>query len=144
MALIKPKTITVTDGEGVEKSFVISRFPATVGREIITQWPITAMPKIGDYKMNEAIMLKMMCYVAALDANGNQTLLVTRELVDNHVSDFEALAKIEKELADYNVSFFRNGRSLPSLEVSAQKALKWIIKTLTDSSAQSSQKTEQV
>jgi len=141
MPFIKPKKISVIDGDGNEKSFVISRFPATVGREIITQWPITAMPKIGDYKMNEAIMLKMMCYVAAVTDNGVEIPLTTRELVDNHVPDFEALAKIEKELADYNVSFFRNGRSLPSLEHSAQKALKWITKTLMDSSAQSSQKT---
>lgn len=50
--------------DGGTKTFILSKFPAIAGREIVTQYPTTGAPKIGDYKTNEALMLKLMAYVA--------------------------------------------------------------------------------
>ena len=47
--LIKPKEITITDLDGDEKTFIISRLPATVGREVLAKYPVANAPKLGDY-----------------------------------------------------------------------------------------------
>jgi hypothetical protein len=47
--LIKPQTIKVKDRDGIEHSCVISRLPATVGREILAKYPVANVPKLGDY-----------------------------------------------------------------------------------------------
>ena len=70
------------------------------------------MPRVGEYKANEALMLKMMAYVAVpTDDPGRPLALTTRALVDNHVPDWETLARIELAIINYNCSFFRDGRT---------------------------------
>ncbi|MBC8653148.1 hypothetical protein GQR86_07550 [Providencia vermicola] len=56
--LIKPKEVAIKDVDGVEKIFVISRLPATVGREILAKYPLSNAPKIGDYEVSKEAMLK--------------------------------------------------------------------------------------
>lgn len=133
--MIQPKEIEI-DG----KSYIISKFPAVSGREIIAKYPLSGAPKIGDYKVNEETMLKLMCYVGIPRADGLQPLmLTTRSLVDNHVESWEALAKIEMAMMEYNCSFFQNGRISSFFESFAQKLPTWITKILTDSLDQLSQ-----
>lgn len=36
--LIKPKEITITDADREEHTFIISRLPATIGREILAKY----------------------------------------------------------------------------------------------------------
>ena len=55
MDLIQPKEIEVSG-----KIYRISKFPATVGREIVAKYPVSNMPKLGDYKVREEIMTKLM------------------------------------------------------------------------------------
>ena len=57
--MIEAKTVTIDD-----KEFIISKFPAVAGREIIAKYPFSSLPKLGDYKINEETMLKLMHYVA--------------------------------------------------------------------------------
>lgn len=53
-------------------------------------------------------MLKLMAYVAIETPNG-PVMLVTPELVNNHVPDFETLLKIEWAMMEYNCSFSGTG-----------------------------------
>ncbi len=104
--LLEPKQIEI---EG--KQFIISKFPAIAGRKIITQYPLSGLPKIGEYGVNEEIMFKLMGYVGVL-IKGQETplLLSTEALIDNHVGNWEILAKIEMAMLEYNCSFFLNGK----------------------------------
>lgn len=90
--------------------FILSKFPATVGREIILQYPTSALPKVGDYATNEALMLKIMKYVGVtIDGRDEPLMLTTPQLVDNHVRSTEELLKLEWAMMNHNFSFFSNG-----------------------------------
>lgn len=121
-----------------EKTFLLSKFPAIAGREIITQYPTTAIPKIGDYRTNEDLMLKVMAFVGVPLEGGSVIRLDTRALVDNHVPDWEALMKIEWAMMDYNCAFFRDGRASAFLGSLTNKVLPLITEMLTRWSANSS------
>lgn len=125
-----------------DRIFILSKFPAVAGREIIANYPLTGLPKIGEYKANEAIMLKLMSYVAV--PKGDTPLrLGTTALIDNHVGNWETLIKIEAAMMEYNCSFFQNGRVSTFLNDAAQNMPRWIIKMLTGLSEQLSQKEKQ-
>ncbi len=124
--LLEPKE-TVING----KTYILSKFPAIAGREIITQYPISATPKLGDYEVNKRIMLKIMSFVG-IPGSGNQSMqLTTEELVNNHVPDWETLMKLEWEMMEYNCSFFREGRVSSFLDSLAETLPDWITKMLT-------------
>lgn len=110
MSLLQPKEILVKTLSGEEKTFVISKFPAVAGREIFAQYPFSLLPKVGEYKLNEALMLKIMGYVGVATTDpARPQVLNTRALVDNHVPDWETLARLELAIMDYNCSFFASG-----------------------------------
>lgn len=140
-ALLEPKEITITDASGNERSFILSKFPAIQGREIVAKYPISNMPKIGDYRVSEETMMKLMAFVA-VKVGDTQVNLTTRDMINNHAGDWETLAKIEWEMMEYNCSFFRDGRALNSLQGFVQKTMQSIFKTLMDSSEQSSTPTK--
>ncbi len=144
MIMLEPQRITIED-DGVFKDFIISKFPATAGREIISGYPLTSMPKIGDYKSNEELMFKLMAYVQVIPDNGSDPIsLSTRQLIDNHVPSWEMLARVEMKMMEYNCSFFRNGRILNFLKDSVQKLPQFLTKILTDLSGQLSAKEKQL
>ena len=139
--LIKPKEITVIDSDRQQHPFIISRFPATIGREILAKYPLSNAPKIGDYEVSKEAMLKMMAYVA-VEKEGQEIYLKTSTLIDNHVPDGEALIRLELEMLKYNTSFFGNGGSQNFLQYLLGKlsgSLPSIIKTLMASLPSSSQ-----
>jgi hypothetical protein len=142
MPLLQPKEITVKTQAGEEKTFILSKFPAVAGREIVAKYPLSGMPKLGDYAVNEETMLKLMAFVAVPPTNPDAPplQLVTRALVDSHVPDWETLAKVEIAMMEYNVSFFGSGRASGFFEGIAQKLPSLITKILTDSLQQLSQK----
>ena len=143
MALIEPKEVSIPDQKGVEKTFVISKFPAVQGREIIAKYPLSAMPKLGDYAVNEETMLKLMAFVAVPREGKEPLCLTTRGLVDNHCGDWEQLARVEMAMMEYNVSFFGNGKGSTFLEAITKKAQAFLSQTLMDLSGQSSRKEKQ-
>ena len=140
--MIEPKQATIKTQAGDERVYTIHKFPAMAGREIITQYPVTAAPKIGDYKANQEMMLKLMAYVEVM-AGDVPMALGSQSAIDNHVPDWQTLMKLEKEVLEYNCSFFAQGKLLVFLETLAAQALPSIIKTLTDSLAQSLQADKQ-
>lgn len=137
--MLQPIEKEIECHDGTKKAFVLSKFPALAGREIVSQYPLSALPKIGDYAVNESMLLKLMAHVAVPTAAGEPLRLTTRQLIDNHVPDFECLMRIEAAMMEYNVSFFANGKGSAFFEGIAAKAQALIIKTLTDFVAQSSQ-----
>ena len=139
--LIEPKEITITY-EGEELKFNISKFPATVGREIISKYPIANMPKLGDYAISQETMLKLMKYVERVYPDRVQELS-NETLINNHIPSWEVLAKLEVMMIEYNCSFFRNGKALDFLKKSMSLAEPKIIEMLTALSGKSSQAEKQ-
>ena len=131
--MLHPKDIEING-----KIYTISKFTAIEGREIVTQYLASGVPKLGDYKRNEELMLKLMKYVGVDNGNGGHLMLTTSALVNNHVEDWEALTKVEMAMMEYNCSFFQNGRVSTFLNDAAQKAPQWISKILTALSERSS------
>lgn len=135
---LKPKTITVTTLDGDTRSYVISRFPALDGREIIAQYPVSMVPKLGEYATNREMALKIMSFVSVVLPDGKELPLTTADLVNNHVPDWETMAKLEVAMMEYNCSFFAPGKISSLFEGLEAKAQQLITKTLTALSAQSS------
>lgn len=131
--LIKPQTVSVKDVDGGEHSFVISRLPATVGREILAKYPVSNIPKIGDYGVSTEAMQLMFRYVAIEREDGSHLRLTTQALIDNHVPDGEALIRLELEMLRYNFSFFGIAGDSDLVGSLLQKYLPLVIKTLMDS-----------
>lgn len=141
--MIEPKEITVKTQAGVDKVFTISKFPAIAGREIIAKYPLSGMPKLGDYQVNEETMLKLMCYVSTKTPDGGQIALTTKELINNHIPEWETLARIEIEMMGYNCSFFQQGKISSFLDTIKANAEQSILSTLTDLLGRLSQQTKQ-
>lgn len=133
---IEPKQITLSG-----KTYVLTKFPATVGREIITQYPMTALPKIGEYKTNHALMLKIMSYVGVMvDGRHDPLMLTTEDLINNHIAKTEDLMRIEWAMIEHSFDFFADGRASGWLGMVADRISPLITKTLTDLLGQSSGK----
>lgn len=133
---IQPSNITLG-----EKTYVLTKFPATVGREIILQYPSSALPKLGDYKTNHALMLRIMSYVGVVVSDGEEPLMLTTEaLVNNHVPDATVLIQLEWAMIQHNYSFFTDGRASGFLEMLVDKLGESTSKTLTSFLHQFSQK----
>ena len=141
--LIKPLEIKCKNMDGKELTFIIHRIPATYAREIITQYPTTAMPKLGNYEENEKLMIKLMGYVVAVNDAGIETRLSNRHLIDNHVTDLDALAKIEYEMLKYNSNFFNLGKISKALKGFEPSIRQLVTQTLMRWSAPSSAKEKQ-
>lgn len=135
MALLEPKTVTITTSGGKSKDFVISKFPAIQGREIISKYPATvaaSIPKIGDYAMSEDTMMKVMAFCAVELSPGNHVPLQTMDLINQHCGDWETLVRLEFAALRYNCDFFGSGSSFDFFETIGPKLQPWISKILTD------------
>ena len=137
MRALEPKSFTVKTQAGTDKTYQLSKFTAIAGREIVAKYPVSLVPKIGDYAVNEETMLKLMGFVSVEVADGKFQRLENRTLVDNHVPDWETLARIEWAMMEYNTSFFGQGPGSTSFADFGQNLKAWITSTLTDLLAQS-------
>lgn len=137
--LIKPQDVTVTDLDGEERTFIISRLPATVGREILAKYPVANAPKLGDYGVSSEAMRLMMKYVAVPREMGEPLCLTTQALIDNHVPDGQTLIKLEFEMLRYNCDFFGLGSNQDLAGSLIRKYLPLITSTLISSLPQSLQ-----
>ena len=146
MQMIKPKPYTLEDMDGERVEVILSRLPATVAREIGAIYPMANLPKIGDYKVSEDTMEKLMSYVGVYPkgddgrviAGAEPMMLRSRALIDNHTHDGETLMKIEMAMLEYNFSFFRKGRISDFFGEFVQMLVQKIIETSTQSSGPSS------
>lgn len=138
---LQPSEIEIESQSGEVLKFVISKFPAVDGREIVTQYPVTAAPKVGEYKSNEALMLRVMEYCAIVTENG-PLVLSTKALINSHVQDYETLMKLEYAAMEYNCSFLRAGKLSNYLGLVGEKFNGLITEILTRYSEQSSGKSK--
>ena len=104
--MIEPKNIEM-DG----RKYIISKFPTVQGFEIVSQYPLAAMPKLGDYEKLKPIMLKLTAFIGVPLDTGVPLMLVTEELINNHVPSWETWAKLQWQMMEYNCSFFKTARS---------------------------------
>lgn len=138
--LIQPTPVTLGG-----KTYHVGKFPATVGREVLTQYPATGIPKVGDYAANDALMLKVLSYVE-VETDAGLLRLNSRALVDNHVvgddtiGAAEVLVKLEWAAMQHNFSFFRNGKAQDFLGALGAQVQQSITKTLMGFLPQSSPK----
>jgi len=132
--MLEPKPFPLMRQDAKLVDFVLHKFPAIAGREIVIGYPLGNMPKMSEYKVSEEIMLKLMGYVGVQLDDGNVIQLTTRALVDNHCGDWETIAKLEWAMLEYNCTFLSKGLNSVSLESISQKAIQWIFRTLTGSS----------
>lgn len=116
--MIEPKEIEIRG-----KKFIISKLPATVGREVLFKYPTSNIPKIGDYAVSQEIMLKLLSYTAIVLPDGGNIELKTQSLVDNHVPDAQTLILLEKEMFMYNFDFFQDGTASAFLAALEKRAI---------------------
>lgn len=146
MHLIKPKTITVVDGDGDEHSVVISRFPAVQGLEINARYPASmvmnsVLPKFSDYTICEELMFKIFQFVA-VEKGGVTIRMTTEALINNHMADWEVMVRVIWAIMEYNNSFFRNGTISDFFASVVQQVLAKISEISTRSSEPSSTQTK--
>ncbi len=89
------------------------------------------------------MMLKLMRYVGVPREGGEPLMLTTEALVNNHVPDWQTLARLELAMMDHNTSFFRDGRTLTFLTGLKGKAESKITGMLTGLLEKLSQAVEQ-
>ena len=128
--MIEPKEVYLKTQRGDERTYIISKFPAIAGREIVSKYPLSNVPKIGEYQQSEEVMLKLMAFVGVPRDGGEPLMLTTRALVDNHVPDWETLTRLEWSQLEYNTSFFGEGLNSDFFANFSHKAAQWISKTL--------------
>lgn len=110
MELIQPKEIESASG-----TFRLSKFPATVGREIIMRYPLNNLPKIMEYLDSEKEMLLLMSYVEKKCDNNMLIRLDSKVMINQHVTGNneigagEELIKLEWAMMQYNFSFLSVG-----------------------------------
>lgn len=141
--LIKPTEIKIKSIDGEEKTFMISRVPASRGREIFTQYMPTAIPKIGDYKENEKLMKMLMGYVDVQAPDGSWIRLDNDPVRDSHINDWEMLVKLELEMVKYNTNFFSPDKLSNALTRFNQTLPERIMSTLNRLSGSLSAKNKQ-
>lgn len=129
--LLEPKEIEV-DG----KKYIISKFPAFDGREIVLHYTKAHLLNINSVEKQEEVVIKLMNFVAVVLEDGRQLRLSTRALINNHVPSWETLTKLEAQMMTYNCSFFQNGEGLnflKRLETFAQKKITEMLISLSQS-----------
>lgn len=104
--LLEPKEVVLEDQGKKPHTYILSKLPATVAREIVAQYTTSALPKVGDYQTNQEMMLKLMGYVGVPQNTAAPLRLETRGLVDSHVPDLKTLSRLEIEMFKYNFDFF--------------------------------------
>lgn len=137
--LLEPKEIEI---EG--RKFILSKIPSRTMRRIIANYTLSAIPKIGDYDVNEEMMDKLMSFVAVPMDDGAPLQLVTPALIDNHTGNWEILGKLEVAMMSYNCSFFQQGKISTFLDSINEKLPSFIAKTLTHLFPQSLQAEKQL
>ena len=140
--MLEPKPTTITGQDGKDRTFILTKFPAVEGREIIVKYPTANIPKIGDYGLSEETMLKLMAYVF-VDVGGTSIPLTTKALVNNHVGDWFTLATLEFRQLEYNCAFFGKGLNSDFFASISPKVQAWTSRISTVLSGLSSPAGEQ-
>lgn len=102
--MIEPKEIEVGG-----KKFLLSKLPATAGREILMSYAGDGKGMTAD-SSKTIIPLLSYCSVKIGEV---WVRLSTSELIDAHLSGAEALVDLEMKMLEHNFSFFGQGKTSP-------------------------------
>ncbi len=115
-------------------TFEISRFPCIEGREIMAQYVLCGIHlywansakelKSFDYQANEALMLRMMSFVSIKEKD-QKIRLISKDVLNNKIISDDpwfTLIKLEKEMIEYNWSFFATAGSPISSGISPRNS----------------------
>lgn len=112
------------------------------GRRIMHEYPMTMLPKIGDYKANEELFKILMRYVEVELAPNIWQKLDTDELIRQHVSAKDTIV-LEREVVDLTTGFFSSGKLMTIGMEITEFFIKKLILTLTQLSGELLQADEQ-
>lgn len=126
------------------KVYVLSKFPAWEGVLLMSRLPLSMLPKVGDFSVYKDCLAEVMGYVGVVTGSGNILKLVSPELINNHVPDWETTIKLFKGMMEYNTSFLQNGGLSDFLSgITSQNLPEFIARTLQAFSQLSSQTEKQ-
>ena len=125
--LLEPKEVTI---KGCK--FVISKMPCLAAQEVIIRIGSGIIPLINQYAISEDMVIKMLsCCQRVYDDKPNVPL-ISKDIINNHIPDFEVLIQLENECLKYNYDFFAQGRLLDFLNEGLSLAESKLSKILTD------------
>lgn len=105
--LLKPKQIEINGNK-----FIISKMPCTVAQEVIMKLPTGFIPMLSNFEVSQDMAFKMLSYCERVYDGGQANVpLISKEIIDNHVPDFNTLIQLEAECINYNYDFFANGKA---------------------------------
>lgn len=125
--LLEPKEVTI---KGCK--FVISKMPCLAAQEVIIRIGSGIIPLINQYAISEDMVIKMLsCCQRVYDDKPNVPL-ISKDIINNHIPDFEVLIQLENECLKYNYDFFAQGRLLDFLNKGLSLAESKLSKILMD------------
>lgn len=126
--LLEPKTVEINGCK-----FIISKMPCTTAQEVIFNMPAGLIPVISNFAKSEEQAFKMLKYTERVYSDGRPNVpLISKEIINNHVPDFDTLIKLEYECLQYNFDFFKDGRALNFLNAGLSHVQSSISEILTD------------
>jgi hypothetical protein len=128
--LRKPKEVIIKDMDGGEHTYLISRLPYMAGRQVAAEYPVSNMPKVGNYKQSEEVMRLLFKHIHVVIGDGHTQSLATAALIENHVPDAPTGLKLEAAMLAYNFDFFGQGGLSMYLKQFLEKHLPSIMQTV--------------
>ena len=105
--LLEPKEIEINGCK-----FIISKMPCTTAQEVLVNLPQGIIPILSEFSKYEKYIFKMLSYCERVYDDGRSVPLVSKAIIDNNISTFDTLLKLEWECVNYNYDFFGDGRAL--------------------------------
>ena len=131
LGLLKPKQIEINGQE-----FVIGKFNAYDGEEIIGKLLIKAIDQLKDFTGFQEVCNKMLSYAAVRTEKG-YLRIINKSVGEGHIQDWETKLELQGQLTEYNCSFLPEGTVSNFLKTFRQESHTLIIETLARSSVQS-------
>ena len=127
VALLEPKEITINGCR-----FLVSRMPCMTAQEVIVRIPAGILPLINQYTISEEMVVKMLSCCQRMYDDKPNVPLISKEIINNHVPDFDTLLQLENECLKYNYDFFNQGKVLTFLAQGLSRVESSLSGILTD------------
>lgn len=127
ITLLAPKEVTINGCR-----FLISRMPCMTAQEVIVRIPAGILPLINQYTISEEMVVKMLSCCQRIYDDKPSVPLISKEIINNHVPDFDTLLQLENECLKYNYDFFNQGKVLTFLAKGLSRVESRLSVILTD------------
>ena len=95
------------------RNYRISELPTMLARDVMMNYPLTLLPKVGNYGENERLFKLLMKHVEVQpepDKNPDWWIrLDTEDSINQNVSA-KGVLELEKEVIDFSTDFFSSGK----------------------------------